>query len=182
MASPVTTALIGSASSSANPRGRIDIDAPMADGGSAISCSVPGRIRTSVSFDPCDAIAHSVPKSHEFSCVLTARRRRSLAAAICARTNLNQLREPPAIPAIDPPGCPHPREYPRSGPAKPPSVGPLHPYASRFAIASSHASTEQRTRSTPELLPLYLRPSSSISTSILIGKASPATDVPDWTL
>jgi hypothetical protein len=51
-----------------------------------------------------------------------------------------------------------------------------------FAIASSQASTEQRTRSTPELLPPNRSPPSSISTSMLIGSASPSTASPDRTL
>jgi hypothetical protein len=146
IASPVTMHSTGGASSSAKPSGLTEICAPIAEGGSGISFSEPGRIRTNFSFGPCDAVAHSPP--HAFSYVLTAPRGRSFTAPHGARS------KSPYEPELSP----------------------------DFAIASSQASTEHRTRSTPELLPLNRSPFRSISTSMLIGSASPGTGVPDLTL
>lgn len=55
-------------------------------------------------------------------------------------------------------------------------------YSPNWAIASSQASSEQRTRSTPELLPARTLPPSSISTSIVIGSAPSSAGGPDFTL
>jgi len=55
-------------------------------------------------------------------------------------------------------------------------------YWADLAIASSHACNEQRTRSTPELLPARILPSSSISTLIVIGSAPSSAGGPDLTL